>query len=165
MRSIGHHLDHLGEHRLVLMLFLLEHPLGSRPTHRTSQHTSGHQLPRCWQQFHRHSDMEAFRNEVDPAQELELVLAVALAELALAVVWELEEMVGLVWALEEEEDPQKASHTCHPCTSFPFRTADQGCTSSHTGGKECRTEHALPLFLLGNRLGTQHQKSHIWLHK
>lgn len=109
--------------------------------------------------------MGAFRNEVDLAQELGLVQAEVLAELALAVVWELEDMVGLVWVLEEEEDPQKASHTFLPCTSFQFRTADQGCTSSHTGGKECHTEHDLHVFLPGNLSGTQHQRSHIYFHK
>lgn len=109
--------------------------------------------------------MEAFHNEVDLAQELGLVQAEVLAELALAVVWELEEMVGLVWVLEEEEDPQKASHTFLPCTSFPFRTANQRCTSSHTGGKECHTEHGHHVFLPGNLLGTRHQKPHMLFHK
>lgn len=126
---------------------------------------SDHQLHQCSLPFHRHSGTEAFRNEVDLAQELGLVQVEELAELALAAVWEWEDLVGLVWVLEEEEDPQKAKHTFLPCTSFPFHIANQGCTSSHTGGRECHTEHDLHVFLPGSLLGTPHRKSYRLFHK
>lgn len=133
--------------------------------HHKGLHTSGHQHRQCWQPFHHHSGMEAFHNEADLAPGLELVLEVALEALELVVVLELEEMEVQALVLAAVEDHRMANHTCHPCTSFPSRSQDECCTSSHTGGRECHTEHVLHVFQPGNQLGTQHQTQHTSLHR
>jgi hypothetical protein len=119
---------------------------------------SGRPLHQCWRPSHHHSSTEASRSGADPAQALELVLAVALGAPELEEAWELEEMAALELVLVAVEDPQMASHTSLPCTSVPCRIANQGCTSSHTGGTEYHTVLMLHVHLRGNQLGTQHRK-------
>lgn len=147
------------------MLFLLEHPLGSRQTNRKERHKSDHQPHQCWQPSRHHSGKGASRSGVDLAQELELVLAEVLEAQGSAEVWVLEEMAALVSELVAVEDPRLASHTCLPCTSFPFHIEDQDCTSSRTGDKECHTVHVLHVFQSGSQLGTQHLTLRTWLHR